>query len=104
MSRRAGVLIPLFSIRTGRRSWGLGEIPDLVPFAHWAANAGFSVIQILPVKEPSGGQASPYSATTSFAIDPAYIALDDIEDFHAAGGVAALGPDLQARLEAARAS
>src|SRR5215471_16993716 len=104
MSRRAGVLIPLFSIRTGRRSWGLGEIPDLVPFARWAARAGFAVVQILPVNEPSGGQASPYSARTSFAIDPVYIALDDVEDFAAAGGLTALPAELQARLEAARAS
>jgi 4-alpha-glucanotransferase len=104
MSRRAGVLIPLFSIRAGGRSWGLGEIPDLVPFARWAARAGFSVVQILPVNEPSGGQASPYSACTSFALDPVYIALEDVEDFHAAGGVAALAADLQNRLVAARAA
>jgi 4-alpha-glucanotransferase len=120
MSRRAGVLIPLFSIRAGRRagrasragqtdragagSWGLGEIPDLVPFAQWARRAGFSVVQILPVNEPSGGQASPYSACTSFALDPVYIALDEVEEFHAAGGVAALPQELQERLAAARAA
>ena len=98
------MLIPLFSIRAGNRSWGLGEIPDLVPFSAWAARAGFSVVQILPVNEPSGGQASPYAAKTAFAIDPVYVALEEMEDFHAAGGLAALPADLQARLEAARSS
>ena len=104
MSRRAGVLIPLFSIRARERSWGLGEIPDLVPFARWAQRAGFSVVQILPVNQPSGGQESPYAACTSFALDPVYIALDAVEDFHGAGGIAALPADLKTRLEAARAA
>src|SRR5262249_14891631 len=104
MSRRAGVLIPLFSIRAGDKSWGLGEIPDLVAFAGWAARAGFRVVQILPVNEPSGGQASPYAARTAFAIDPVYIALESLEDFRLAGGDAALPQELRRRLEAARAS
>jgi 4-alpha-glucanotransferase len=104
MVRRAGVVIPLFSIRAGGRDWGLGEIPDLARFAEWAARAGLRVVQILPVNEPAGGQASPYAARTAFGIDPTYIALDDVEDFHAAGGVAALTPGSRARLEAARAS
>src|SRR5512141_313011 len=59
--RQAGCLIPLFSIRT-RTGWGLGEIPDLVPFARWASAAGFSVVQLLPVHEASRGQSSPYRA------------------------------------------
>jgi 4-alpha-glucanotransferase len=105
MTRRAGVTIPLFSIRpAGGRGWGIGEIPDLVPFAAWARRAGFSVVQILPVNEPTGGQNSPYAARTAFAIDPIYIALDDVEDFRAAGGAAALPAELRARLERARAA
>ena len=31
-TRRAGVLLPLFSIRTAN-GFGVGEIPDIVPFA-----------------------------------------------------------------------
>jgi 4-alpha-glucanotransferase len=95
--RRAGVLVPLFSIRTGT-GWGLGEIPDLGRFAGWAGKAGFSVIEILPVNETSGLDASPYAAASAFAIDPAYLALDECEDFVAAGGRAALPPELQAHL------
>jgi 4-alpha-glucanotransferase len=87
--RQAGVLIPLFSIRS-RSGWGLGEIPDLVPFARWAVSAGFSLVQVLPVAEVARGQSSPYSALSAFAIDPAYLALDACEDFLAAGGVDAL--------------
>src|SRR5512133_3224827 len=94
MARQAGVLIPLFSIRTGA-SWGIGEIPDLAPFGRWAASAGFSLVQVLPVNEASRGQNSPYAALTAFAIDPVYAAVEALEDFDAAGGIGALTPDEQ---------
>jgi 4-alpha-glucanotransferase len=90
--RRAGVLIPLFSIRTAS-GWGLGEIPDLLRLAHWAREAGIGVVQLLPVNEVRGGETSPYSAATAFAIDPVYLGLDECEDFVAAGGRAALSDD-----------
>ena len=102
MQRRSGVTIPLFSIRRADRGWGIGEIPDLAAFSAWAARAGFRVVQILPVNEPAGGQNSPYGSRSAFAIDPAYIALDDVPDFVAAGGVAALSPEHRALLAAVR--
>jgi 4-alpha-glucanotransferase len=90
--RRAGVLIPLFSVRT-KAGWGLGEIPDVVDMARWAARAGIRVIQMLPVCAVSGGETSPYSASTAFAIDPVYLGLDACVDFVAAGGRAALADE-----------
>ncbi len=89
--RQAGCLVPLFSIRSAS-GWGLGEIPDLAPFARWAASAGFSVVQLLPVHEASRGQSSPYAALSAFALDPVYVAVDALEDFEAAGGRDALSP------------
>jgi 4-alpha-glucanotransferase len=99
--RQAGVLIPLFSIRS-RSGWGLGEIPDLVPFARWAVSAGFSLVQVLPVAEVARGQASPYSALSAFAIDPVYLSLDACEDFHAAGGEDALSDSERSTLAVLR--
>ena len=87
--RESGVLIPLSSIRSPS-GWGLGEIPDLAPFARWAVSAGFSLVQVLPVNEVARGQDSPYTAISAFAIDPVYLALDAAEDFLAAGGRDAL--------------
>jgi 4-alpha-glucanotransferase len=97
------VLQPLFSIRTGR-GWGLGEIGDLGPFCRWAAAAGIHVVQLLPVNELTEGETSPYSAATAFALDPVYLSLDDVEDFAAAGGRAALSPADAAELERLRAA
>src|SRR5512138_399498 len=65
MSRQAGILLPLFSLRSAS-DWGVGEIPDLVPWARWCAGAGFSVAQVLPVNEASRGQNSPYAALSAF--------------------------------------
>ena len=97
--RQAGCLIPLFSIRSPT-GWGLGEVPDLVPFARWASSAGFSVVQVLPVHEASRGQSSPYAALSAFALDPVYIAVDALEDFDAAGGRDALTLEEQGELAA----
>src|SRR5690606_15746973 len=93
--RRAGVVLPLFSIRTPS-GWGLGEIPDIARFAGWAHAAGFSVVQLLPVNEVSGVDPSPYAALSAFALDPVYLAFDECEDFQRAGGRDALPPELRA--------
>jgi len=103
--RQAGLLLPLFSVRVPG-SWGVGEIPDLVPLAAYARAAGFSAVQVLPVNEASRGQNSPYSALSAFAIDPVYASLSQLPDFAAAGGLGALEPrdrEELAQLDRARA-
>jgi 4-alpha-glucanotransferase len=103
MPRQAGVLVPLFSLRSAT-DWGIGEIPDLVPFARWASAAGFGMVQMLPVLEASRGQTSPYGALSAFAIDPVYLAVDALEDFHAAGGHDALSAADRQLLQSLRAA
>src|SRR5512138_2051310 len=100
-SRRAGVLIPLFSLRSAS-DWGVGEIPDLVPYARWARDAGLSVILLLPVNEAARGQNSPYFSLSAFAIDPVYVAPEALVDFQRAGGLDALSAEERAALAAAR--
>ena len=103
MPRTAGVLIPLFSLRSAT-DWGVGEISDLVPFARWASAAGIRVVQVLPVAEASRGQNSPYAALSAFAIDPVYLAVESLVDFAAAGGHDALSPADQRLLAEVRTS
>lgn len=99
--RRAGVLVPLFSISTSR-SWGIGEIPDLPVFASWLSASGFSVVQLLPVNEMAHGESSPYSALSAMAIDPIFIAVEDVPEFAAIGGVETLNDSQRARLAEVR--
>jgi 4-alpha-glucanotransferase len=101
--RRAGVLIPLFSVRT-KTGWGLGEIPDVAAMARWAAQCGIRVVQMLPVCAVSGGETSPYGAATAFALDPIYLGLDACEDFVAAGGRTALSEEDRRQLDAIAAA
>jgi 4-alpha-glucanotransferase len=82
--RHAGVLVPLFSIPS-RDSWGIGEIPDLLPLARWLASSGLDFVQLLPLNEMQEGQSSPYSALSAMAVDPIFIALEQVDDWGAAG-------------------
>jgi 4-alpha-glucanotransferase len=99
--RRAGVLIPLFSIPSSR-SWGIGEIGDIAAIVRWLDAAGIRILQLLPINEVPPGETSPYSALSAMAIDPQFITLDSLEDFAEIGGEAALEPELRDRLHAVR--
>jgi 4-alpha-glucanotransferase len=99
--RRAGVLTPLFSLRSAR-SWGVGEFPDLEPLARLLAAAGQSVLQLLPLGEVGRAETSPYGALTAFGLDPTYLALEEVEEVAAVGVAAALGADGLVELERVR--
>jgi glycogen operon protein len=101
--RRAGVVLPLFSMRS-QSDWGVGDISDVPRFAEWAARAGYSLWQLLPVNEANGADRSPYAAVSAFALDPVYLAPEACEDFVAAGGKEALGDEARRRLEEASAA
>jgi 4-alpha-glucanotransferase len=101
--RRAGVLLPLFSLRSPR-DWGVGDLGDLEPFCRWLRSAGHTVLQLLPIVEMGPYETSPYGALTAFALDPLYLDLDAVEDFAAAGGVGALSPGARLALDAARST
>jgi 4-alpha-glucanotransferase len=103
MARRAGILVPLFSIPSSH-SWGIGEIGDIPVFAEWLRAAGQRILQLLPINEMPPGERSPYSALSAMAIDPQFISLGQVEDFTALGGEARLEPDVRARLDRVRAS
>ncbi len=99
MTRVSGLSVPLFSLRT-TRSWGIGEFSDFVDFARWAAAAGQSVVQILPIMELPLHERSPYSALSSFALDPSYITIAHVPEY---AGPADHGPR-RALLETARSA
>src|ERR1700716_2495454 len=103
MQRKAGVVLPLFSIRT-RRDWGIGQISDLPACAAWIRSAGHRLLQILPPHELSTGETSPYGALTAFGLDPIYVDIAAIEDLDTAGIDEALGQDGKRTLERVRSA
>jgi 4-alpha-glucanotransferase len=79
--RCAGISIPLFSLRS-ERDGGIGDFSDLDPFCDWAATFGQSVVAVLPLGELGPGEASPYHALSSFALDPIFLRPDALPELY----------------------
>lgn len=73
---KAGVLAPLFSIYS-KKSLGIGDFSDLKLFIEWAQASGNSMLQLLPMNEV-GPLFCPYDSLSSFALEPIYIALQNM--------------------------
>ena len=101
--RRAGLMLPLFSLRS-EADWGIGEVGGLGRMARWLASAGQRVLQLLPINELPAHETSPYSALSGMAIDPAFLSLAGQPDFEALGGEGGLEPRWTDALTALRAS
>ena len=76
LKRRAGVAAPLFSVYS-KKSIGIGGLSDLKLLIDWAKRSGLSLIQLLPLND-TGLHFVPYSAQSTFALDPMYLSLDDL--------------------------
>ncbi|HEX5790566.1 MAG TPA: 4-alpha-glucanotransferase, partial [Luteolibacter sp.] len=72
--RMAGILLPVFSARHAS-DYGIGDTRSLGQWIEWAAQHSVGFIQLLPIHE-HGSDESPYSAISSAAIDPIFLALD----------------------------
>jgi 4-alpha-glucanotransferase len=71
--RRAGVLLPVFSLPS---PYGIGAFGKAAfDFVDFLADSGQSLWQILPMG-PTGASGSPYQSLSAFAGDPFFIDLD----------------------------
>ncbi|MDO5655801.1 MAG: 4-alpha-glucanotransferase [Flavobacteriaceae bacterium] len=79
----SGVAVPVFSLRS-EKGLGVGEFLDLIDFGKWAKNAGFSMIQILPIHDTTAKfdwtDSYPYAAISVYALHPMYLRLSDLKD------------------------
>ncbi|MFA5356419.1 MAG: 4-alpha-glucanotransferase [Candidatus Omnitrophota bacterium] len=76
MHKRAGVLAPLFSVYS-KNSTGIGDFRDLNLLIDWVRVSGNSILQLLPLNE-LGSLFCPYDSISSFALEPAYISLEEL--------------------------
>lgn len=100
-ARKAGVTVPLFSLRSSR-DYGIGEIADLPRFAEWIHAAGLRMVQLLPSFELARGESSPYGARTAFGLDPLYISIAEVPELDRSLIEQTLGPGGVRELEAVR--
>ena len=79
--RGAGVAIPVFSLRS-QQSFGIGEFSDIPLMVDWAAKTGQGILQLLPVNDTTMNrnwhESYPYNAISCFALNPAYIRLEEV--------------------------
>ena len=75
--RTAGILLPAFAPRR-EGDLGIGDTLALREWVDWAAQHQVGFLQLLPINE-HGVYESPYSAISSIAIDPIYLAMEASE-------------------------
>ena len=83
-ARLFGPAIQLYALRS-RRNWGVGDFTDLATFARRAATQGASFVGVNPLHElflDRPAQASPYSPSTRLALNPLYLDVEAMDDFH----------------------
>ena len=77
--RAAGVVIPVFSLRS-QASYGVGDFGDLRRMVDWAVATGMKVIQLLPVNDTTyahtWSDSYPYNIVSAFALHPHYMDLE----------------------------
>ena len=86
MWRTAGVVVPVFSLRS-ERSYGVGDFGDLRLLIDWACATGMKVVQLLPVNDTTThgtwSDSYPYNIVSCFALHPHYLdlgALGELRD------------------------
>ncbi len=67
-ARRAGVLCPVFALRT-EGDLGIGDTEAVHRLVDWAAESGLGFVQLLPINA-TGSDNSPYNAISSVALEP----------------------------------
>ncbi len=77
--KMTGISVPVGALRT-KKSFGIGEFLDIIPFADFCKKASLKVIQLLPVND-TGTESSPYSALSASALHPIYISIESLPEF-----------------------
>ena len=84
--RVAGVVIPLFSLRS-ENSQGVGDFGDLCSLVDWAELTSMHIIQLLPIYDTiqthTDADSYPYNSISIYALHPMYVdirQLPPIED------------------------
>lgn len=76
--------VQLYAVRS-RRNWGHGDFTDLRHLLDLAAHIGAAGVGINPLHALPPGQTSPYSPSSRLFLNPLYIDLDAVPEFHDAG-------------------
>jgi 4-alpha-glucanotransferase len=88
-----GIFTPLYAAHT-LRSWGAGDLGDLLQYASWTDQHGGSVVATLPMLSAVDGEPSPYSPHSRLFWNELYLDVTRLPEFRSedadAGAIAHL--------------
>ena len=77
-----GIFAPLYAAHT-RRSWGAGDLGDLLEYASWVDHHGGSVVATLPMLAALDDEPSPYSPASRLFWNEMYLDVTRLPEFRA---------------------
>jgi len=77
-----GIFGPLYAAHT-RRSWGAGDLGDLLQYASWVDHYGGSVVATLPMLAAFDDEPSPYSPVSRLFWNELYLDVTRLPEFRA---------------------
>jgi 4-alpha-glucanotransferase len=80
-NRQWGIFAPLYGAHT-RRSWGAGDLGDLLQYASWVDHHGGSVVATLPMLAAFDDEPSPYSPVSRLFWNELYLDVTRLPEFH----------------------
>jgi len=97
-----GISCHLDTVRS-RRNWGIGDLTDLQNILYWAAENGagtVAVSSLLSRRLPQEEQLYPSQPSSRCFLDPLYLDLESVADFHESEEVRSLvsDPSFQVRI------
>ncbi|HEY0372015.1 MAG TPA: 4-alpha-glucanotransferase, partial [Thermoanaerobaculia bacterium] len=75
-----GVFTPLYAAHT-RRSWGAGDLGDLLQYASWVDHHGGAVVATLPMLAAFDDEPSPYSPVSRLFWNEMYLDVTRVPEF-----------------------
>ena len=75
-----GVFAPLYAAHT-RRSWGAGDLGDMLQYASWVDHHGGSVVATLPMLAAFDDEPSPYSPVSRLFWNEMYLDVTRLPEF-----------------------
>lgn len=77
-----GIFAPLYAAHT-RRSWGTGDLGDLLEYSSWIGHYGGSVVATLPMLAAMDDEPSPYSPASRLFWNELYLDVTRLPEFRA---------------------
>lgn len=79
-ARTWGVFAPLYAAHT-RRSWGAGDLGDLLAYSSWVDHHGGGVVATLPMLASFDDEPSPYSPVSRLFWNEMYLDVTRVPEF-----------------------